>query len=74
MSGAAAAAARALPKAVTFVTGNAKKLEEVRAILGSSIPFQSLKLDREPPRLRFSVLAFVSSPVWICSADGRVVE
>lgn len=34
-----------LPKAVTFVTGNAKKLEEVRAILGSSIPFQSLKLD-----------------------------
>uniref|UniRef100_A0A0D9XKB2 Inosine triphosphate pyrophosphatase n=1 Tax=Leersia perrieri TaxID=77586 RepID=A0A0D9XKB2_9ORYZ len=41
----AAAAARVLPKAVTFVTGNAKKLEEVRAILGSSIPFQSLKLD-----------------------------
>ncbi|CAL4933753.1 unnamed protein product [Urochloa decumbens] len=39
------AAARVLPKAVTFVTGNAKKLEEVRAILGSSIPFQSLKLD-----------------------------
>ncbi|GAV78454.1 Ham1p_like domain-containing protein [Cephalotus follicularis] len=30
---------------VTFVTGNAKKLEEVKAILGSSIPFQSLKLD-----------------------------
>ncbi|ONM06091.1 Inosine triphosphate pyrophosphatase [Zea mays] len=39
------AAARVLPKAVTFVTGNAKKLEEVRAILGSSVPFQSLKLD-----------------------------
>uniref|UniRef100_A0ACD5TPP8 Uncharacterized protein n=2 Tax=Avena sativa TaxID=4498 RepID=A0ACD5TPP8_AVESA len=39
------AAARVLPKVVTFVTGNAKKLEEVRAILGSSIPFQSLKLD-----------------------------
>ncbi|VVA35140.1 PREDICTED: inosine triphosphate [Prunus dulcis] len=34
-----------LPKPVTFVTGNAKKLEEVRAILGSSIPFQSLRLD-----------------------------
>ncbi|GJM84712.1 hypothetical protein PR202_ga00408 [Eleusine coracana subsp. coracana] len=32
-------------KAVTFVTGNAKKLEEVRAILGASVPFQSLKLD-----------------------------
>ncbi|KAK3157702.1 hypothetical protein QOZ80_2AG0126740 [Eleusine coracana subsp. coracana] len=39
------AAARVLPKAVTFVTGNAKKLEEVRAILGASVPFQSLKLD-----------------------------
>ncbi|XP_009377451.2 inosine triphosphate pyrophosphatase [Pyrus x bretschneideri] len=34
-----------LPKPVTFVTGNAKKLEEVRAILGTSIPFNSLKLD-----------------------------
>ncbi|KAH0638168.1 hypothetical protein MTR67_041576 [Solanum verrucosum] len=34
-----------LPRSVTFVTGNAKKLEEVRAILGQSIPFQSLKLD-----------------------------
>ena len=34
-----------LPRPVTFVTGNAKKLEEVRAILGNSIPFQSLKLD-----------------------------
>lgn len=34
-----------LPRPVTFVTGNAKKLEEVRAILGQSIPFQSLKLD-----------------------------
>ncbi|GJY59028.1 inosine triphosphate pyrophosphatase [Tanacetum coccineum] len=30
---------------VTFVTGNAKKLEEVKVILGQSIPFQSLKLD-----------------------------
>ncbi|XP_059291976.1 inosine triphosphate pyrophosphatase [Lycium ferocissimum] len=34
-----------LPRPVTFVTGNAKKLEEVRAILGQAIPFQSLKLD-----------------------------
>ncbi|KAJ8547131.1 hypothetical protein K7X08_010717 [Anisodus acutangulus] len=34
-----------LPRLVTFVTGNAKKLEEVRAILGQSIPFQSLKID-----------------------------
>ncbi|KAK6781166.1 hypothetical protein RDI58_023350 [Solanum bulbocastanum] len=34
-----------LPRSVTFVTGNAKKLEEVRAILGQSIPFRSLKLD-----------------------------
>jgi hypothetical protein len=50
------AAARVLPKAVTFVTGNAKKLEEVRAILGSSIPFQSLKLDRE------TLLSFSPAP------------
>ncbi|XAR62750.1 Nucleoside-triphosphate diphosphatase [Bertholletia excelsa] len=34
-----------LSRPVTFVTGNSKKLEEVRAILGDSIPFQSLKLD-----------------------------
>ncbi|XP_027119582.1 inosine triphosphate pyrophosphatase [Coffea arabica] len=34
-----------LSRPVTFVTGNAKKLEEVRTILGNSIPFQSLKLD-----------------------------
>lgn len=44
-----AAAARGqgivLSRPVTFVTGNAKKLEEVKTILGQSIPFQSLKLD-----------------------------
>ncbi|KAF4367279.1 hypothetical protein G4B88_026786 [Cannabis sativa] len=34
-----------LSRPVTFVTGNSKKLEEVRAILGNSIPFQSFKLD-----------------------------
>ncbi|XP_057489783.1 inosine triphosphate pyrophosphatase isoform X2 [Actinidia eriantha] len=34
-----------LSRPVTFVTGNAKKLEEVRTILGHSIPFHSLKLD-----------------------------
>lgn len=34
-----------LSRPVTFVTGNAKKLEEVRSILGQSIPFQSLKLE-----------------------------
>ncbi|PPR89824.1 hypothetical protein GOBAR_AA30863 [Gossypium barbadense] len=43
----AAAASRAVlvSRPVTFVTGNAKKLEEVKSILGLSIPFQSLKLD-----------------------------
>ncbi|PHT39199.1 Inosine triphosphate pyrophosphatase [Capsicum baccatum] len=47
MAAAAAAVVKGavLPRPVTFVTGNAKKLEEVRAILGQSIPFQSLKLD-----------------------------
>ncbi|MQL73100.1 hypothetical protein Taro_005434 [Colocasia esculenta] len=44
-TGAMATEARALLRPVTFVTGNAKKLEEVRAILGNSIPFRSLKLD-----------------------------
>ncbi|GAB2221476.1 hypothetical protein Droror1_Dr00012657 [Drosera rotundifolia] len=34
-----------LLRPVTFVTGNPKKLEEVKAILGNSIPFQSLKID-----------------------------
>ncbi|GER34791.1 inosine triphosphate pyrophosphatase family protein [Striga asiatica] len=44
----AAASGRAvvLSQPVTFVTGNAKKLEEVRTILGNSIPFRSVKLDR----------------------------
>ncbi|KAG4909699.1 hypothetical protein AAZX31_20G068500 [Glycine max] len=41
----AAARGLVLSRPVTFVTANAKKLEEVRAILGNSIPFQSLKLD-----------------------------
>ncbi|KAL6971133.1 hypothetical protein U1Q18_030813 [Sarracenia purpurea var. burkii] len=41
----AAGSGLALSRPVIFVTGNAKKLEEVRAILGQSIPFQSLKLD-----------------------------
>ena len=36
-----------LTEPVTFVTGNAKKLEEVKMILGQSIPFQSLRLDRK---------------------------
>lgn len=43
---AAAKAAVVLPRPVTFVTGNVKKLEEVKAIIGNSIPFKSLKLDR----------------------------
>ncbi|KAI4311372.1 hypothetical protein MLD38_036275 [Melastoma candidum] len=42
---AAKASGVVLGKPVTFVTGNAKKLEEVRAILGHSVPFQSVKLD-----------------------------
>ncbi|XP_042057878.1 inosine triphosphate pyrophosphatase [Salvia splendens] len=47
MMAAAAGGSRAavLSQPVTFVTGNAKKLEEVRSILGNSIPFRSLKLD-----------------------------
>ncbi|CAL5416607.1 unnamed protein product [Camellia sinensis] len=41
----AAGSGLVLSRPVTFVTGNAKKLEEVRAILGDSIPFRSIKLD-----------------------------
>ncbi|GMH08254.1 hypothetical protein Nepgr_010094 [Nepenthes gracilis] len=41
----AAARGFSLSRPVTFVTGNPKKLEEVKSILGNSIPFQSLKLD-----------------------------
>ncbi|GMP77728.1 hypothetical protein CsSME_00033902 [Camellia sinensis var. sinensis] len=41
----AACSGLVLARPVTFVTGNAKKLEEVRAILGDSIPFRSIKLD-----------------------------
>ena len=36
-----------LAQPVTFVTGNAKKLEEVKAIIGGKIPFRSVKLDRK---------------------------
>ncbi|KAH7832936.1 hypothetical protein Vadar_001537 [Vaccinium darrowii] len=45
MAARAGGAGLVLSRPVTFVTGNAKKLEEVRAILGHSIPFNSLKLD-----------------------------
>lgn len=45
MAAAAKASGLLVSRPVTFVTGNAKKLEEVRAILGQSIPFQSLKLE-----------------------------
>lgn len=54
-AGGAAGSRSVLLRPVTFVTGNTKKLEEARAILGHSIPFHSLKLDctlsiPKPPR------------------------
>lgn len=48
-------AAGRILKPVTFVTGNAKKLEEVQAIFGSSIPLKSKKLDCEQAAAPFSV-------------------
>ncbi|GJP41596.1 hypothetical protein CLOM_g1251 [Closterium sp. NIES-68] len=39
-----AAAARVI-RPVTFVTGNAKKLEEVKAIFGSTVALRSRKID-----------------------------
>ncbi|KAG6781454.1 hypothetical protein POTOM_014360 [Populus tomentosa] len=44
LAAAKAASGVVVSRPVTFVTGNTKKLEEVRAILGQTVPFQSLKL------------------------------
>ncbi|KAK4356892.1 hypothetical protein RND71_022502 [Anisodus tanguticus] len=49
----AAARTVVLPLPVTFVTGNAKKLEEVRTILGQSIPFHSLSLTVKRNKITF---------------------
>ncbi|KAG5191467.1 putative inosine triphosphate pyrophosphatase [Tribonema minus] len=40
------------PRAVTFVTGNAKKLEEVRKILGASLPFELVSAKVDLPELQ----------------------
>lgn len=54
-----------MSRPVTFVTGNAKKLEEVRAILGQTIPFQSLKLDCNINNITLSLhLVFLS--IFLC--------
>lgn len=36
-----------MPRTITFVTGNVKKLEEIKAILGHSFPFkiENVKID-----------------------------
>ncbi|KZV34850.1 Inosine triphosphate pyrophosphatase [Dorcoceras hygrometricum] len=45
MAAAGAGRAVVLSQPVTFVTGNVKKLEEVRDIIGNSIPLRSLRLE-----------------------------
>jgi inosine triphosphate pyrophosphatase len=37
---------------IAFVTGNAKKAEEVAAILGSSFPFEVVRMDVDLPELQ----------------------
>lgn len=39
-------------KSITFVTGNKKKLEEVRAILGDSLPFEVVSAKIDLPELQ----------------------
>lgn len=39
-------------KSITFVTGNQKKLEEVRAILGDSLPFEIISAKIDLPELQ----------------------
>ena len=41
-----------MAKVVTFVTGNAKKLEEVRAILGESLPVSLVSQKLDLPELQ----------------------
>eukprot|EP00611_Tribonema_gayanum_P018965 TRINITY_DN3230_c1_g1_i1.p2 TRINITY_DN3230_c1_g1~~TRINITY_DN3230_c1_g1_i1.p2 ORF type:complete len:296 (+),score=116.66 TRINITY_DN3230_c1_g1_i1:71-889(+) len=48
----APAAAAAPSAAITFVTGNAKKLEEVRKILGASLPFELTSAKVDLPELQ----------------------
>lgn len=58
-----------LTKPLTFVTGNAKKLEEVKMILGETIPFQSRSLDREfLPLLCLSFRKDCGPYILICNA------
>ena len=39
------AAAKKAIKPITFVTGNAKKLEEVKMIIGTCVPMRNQKID-----------------------------
>lgn len=41
-----------MSKKLTFITGNAKKLEEVLAILGPNFPFQITNLKLDLPELQ----------------------
>ncbi|KDP33376.1 hypothetical protein JCGZ_12925 [Jatropha curcas] len=59
----AAATKVVVSRPVTFVTGNAKKLEEVRAIIGQSIPLRSKKIDL--PELQ-------GEPEAICKEKARL--
>lgn len=54
-------------KAITFVTGNAKKLQEVVAIVGgaSGFPREIVSKKLDLPEYQESVIDFGSAP-WVC--------
>ena len=55
-------------KAITFVTGNAKKLQEVKAIIGgaSGFPREIVNKKIDLPEYQESVIDFCSRP-WVCN-------
>ena len=54
-----AAAKRAI-KPITFVTGNAKKLEEVKMIIGTCVPMRNQKIDCQYAIYRYNSGVFLS--------------
>jgi inosine/xanthosine triphosphate pyrophosphatase family protein len=59
-------------KPLTFATGNANKLAEVKAILGDSIPLTSKAIDRTlPPTARAHFKNLIQMAIFSARAAGR---
>jgi inosine triphosphate pyrophosphatase len=56
-----------MSKTITFVTGNAKKLEEFVAILGNSFPHKVLSRDVDLPE-------YQGTPEEVCRYDTYVLN